>query len=367
MQPFSADGSSPDRHSASAQPAGPRQSRRPFGHTGLMLPPVVFGTTNLGNLFVAPSAETKRELIRSWFRQFSGPIAIDTAGKYGAGLALEVLGRELRNLGIDADDVVISNKLGWRRVPLRGDQPTFEPGVWIDLKHDAVQAIGREGILRCWDEAAETLRPFRQQLVSVHDPDEYLQAAASPADREHRLGQILDAYHALERLREAGDVRGVGVGAKDWRVIEELDRHCQFDWVMLANSLTIMRHPPELLRFVESLAAKGVAIINSAVTHGGFLTGGSFLDYRKLDASDPVHSEAIRWRGRYQQVCAAVGVSPYDAAVAFGAAHPAVNAVAVSTSRPERVGAMVSAASEPVPPRLWDALRQERLISVVFS
>lgn len=367
MQPFPAEGSPPDRDSATGQPAERRLSRRPFGRTGLKIPPVVFGTTNLGNLFVAPSAETKQELIRSWFRQFSGPIAIDTAGKYGAGLALEVLGRELRNLGVDPGDVVISNKLGWRRVPLRGARPTFEPGVWIDLEHDAVQDIGREGILRCWDEAAETLRPFRQQLVSVHDPDEYLQAATSPADRDRRLGQILDAYHALERLREAGDVRGVGVGAKDWRVIEELDRHCRFDWVMLANSLTIMRHPPELLRFVQSLAAKGVAIINSAVTHGGFLTGGAFLDYRQVDASDPRHAEALDWRRRYRQVCEAVGVSPYDAAVAFGAAHPAVNAVALSTSRPERVGAMVSAACQPVPSALWEALSRERLISVAFS
>ena len=47
----------------------------------------------------------------------------------------------------------------------------------------------------CW--AAITAR----QLVSVHDPDEYLDAAASPADRERRFDDILGAYTALGEMK----------------------------------------------------------------------------------------------------------------------------------------------------------------------
>ena len=69
-----------------------------FGNTNLSMPRVVFGATCLGNLFVAMSDEQKRELVREWFAHIPKPVAIDTAGKYGAGLSLEVLGRELAAL-----------------------------------------------------------------------------------------------------------------------------------------------------------------------------------------------------------------------------------------------------------------------------
>ena len=62
-------------------------THHPFGNTGLSLPRVVFGATVLGNLFVAPSDEQKRELIRQWYASMPKPIAIDSAGKYGAGLS----------------------------------------------------------------------------------------------------------------------------------------------------------------------------------------------------------------------------------------------------------------------------------------
>lgn len=349
--------SRPDR------PPRPNGTHRVFGRTGLRVPPVVFGATCLGNLFVAPPDAVKRQLIEEWFRSVPAPVAIDTAGKYGAGLALEVIGRELAGLGISRDEVVISNKLGWRRVPLEGGEPTFEPGVWVDLRHDAVQDISHAGIMRCWEEARGMLGDYPQQLVSVHDPDEYLEAASDEGDRASRLGDVVGAYQALESLRDRGLARGVGVGAKDWRVIAELDRHCRFDWVMLANSFTVMHHPPELIELIESLADRGIAVINSALTHGGFLTGGEFLDYHPIDPGRESDARAVAWRDRFRGTCDRLGVTPYDVAIAFGRAHPAVTTVAVSTSRPDRVAAMVRAASQPLDGSVWDALESEGLIS----
>lgn len=342
----------------------PRGTHRVFGRTGLRVPPVVFGATCLGNLFVAPPDAVKRQLIAEWFQSVPAPVAIDTAGKYGAGLALEVIGRELSRMATPRDEVVISNKLGWRRVPLEGDEPTFEPGVWVDLRHDAVQDISHDGIMRCWEEARGMLGEYPQQLVSVHDPDEYLAAASDRGDREARLRDIVGAYEALESLRDRGLASGVGVGAKDWRVIAELDRVCRLDWVMLANSFTVMRHPPELIGLIESFADRGIAVINSALTHGGFLTGGNFLDYHAVDPERDSDARAVAWRDRFHATCDGLGVTPYDVAIAFGRAHPAVTTVALSTSRPERVAAMVRSASQPLDESVWDALEADRLISI---
>jgi len=338
-----------------------------FGKTGLRLSSVVFGSTVLGNLFTAPSDETKRALVESWL-QFGGlPLCIDTAGKYGAGLALEVLGRELDRLDLNPEDVVISNKLAWRRVPLVGKEPTFEPGVWKKIHHDAVQDISRDGILRCHEDGCRLLGRYRPALVAVHDPDEYLAAARDETERSQRLEHILEAYEALSELRDRGDVAGVGVGSKDWKVIQELSGLVDLDWAMFANSFTLMHHPPELVSFLEDLSSQKVGIINSAVTHGGFLVGGEFCDYQKIDSSNPRDQQRLEFRQKLNQVCEKHGVSVFDACVAFGSSHPAIQSQALSSSRPERTESMVRAARFQLADEFWAELRALGLIRKDYS
>ncbi|MFK8112887.1 MAG: aldo/keto reductase [Rubripirellula sp.] len=333
-----------------------------FGNTGLRVPKVVFGATALGNMFVAMSDTAKADLIREWFRCMPKPVAIDSAGKYGAGMSLEVIRRELLALEIDPADVIISNKLAWRRTPLTTPEPTFELGIWKDIHHDAVQDISYEGILRCHEDGCKMLGEYPPQLVSVHDPDEYLDAATDLDDRKQRLTDIVGAYKALEELRDAGQVAAVGLGAKNWQTIRELDDHCQLDWVMMANSFTIMNHPPELVQLIQSLASRKVAVINSAVMQGGFLVGSDFYNYRPIDPSDPVDASRLLWRQRFTELCAEHDQKPFNVAVAFGVSHPGITSVALSTSRPERVEAMVTAATEKMPAEIWEAMVKEKLI-----
>ena len=340
-----------------------QSSHRLLGKTGVTIPQVVFGTTCLGNLFVAMPDQTKGELVKTWIEKMSRPVAIDSAGKYGAGMALEVLSRELTNLGIPAEDVVITNKLAWRRAPLTTTEPTFEPGVWIGLENDAVQDISYEGILRCHEDGCRMLAPYRPTLISLHDPDEYLAAAENPTHRLQRRKDLIGAYRALEELRVAGEVKGVGVGAKNWRVIQELSQDCDFDWVMMANSFTILNHPAELVAFLDELRRREVGLINSAVMHGGFLSGGEFFDYRPLNPECHEDQQRLLWRERFIECCREHDVRPFDAAVRFGRSHPAIHAVALSTSRPERVQGLIDSVSQSIKPEFWESMRQRQLIS----
>ena len=333
--------------------------------TALVWPRIVFGTTPLGNIYQVVEESVKHDLVANWFRHAKTPVFIDSAGKYGAGLALESLAKNLSALGIAPADVVISNKLGWKRAPLRTPEPTFEPGAWFGLEHDAVQCISYEGILECHAEGNALLAPYETQLLSVHDPDEYLAAADSEADREKRYRDILDAYRALFELKAAGKAEGktnsVGVGAKDWNVIRRLwDDGVSLDWVMFANSYTIMRHPAALRSFMDELHRAGVAIINSAIFHGGFLTGGDFFDYRKVTReSDPA---LFAWRDRFFRICEANGVSPATAAAQFGLSHPGVVALALSTSQPDRVESLIELTEGTMPDALHEALVRAGLI-----
>ena len=329
----------------------------------MMVPPIVFGATTLGNLFREVSEEEKAALVTAWFQAGLPSVFIDSAGKYGAGLSLEVIGRHLGRLGIDRDQVLISNKLAWRRVPLSGPEPTFEPGAWFGLQHDAVQDISYDGIMRCWEEGNRLLGDYPAHIVSVHDPDEYLAAANGTADRQRRLEDIVGAYRALHELKAAGVVRAVGVGAKNWQTIQELDQHCQLDWVMFANSFTVMRHPPELVTFITSLAQRGIGVINSALFHGGFLLGGDFFDYQRVDLQREADRGRVQWREKFTTLCRELGVSPFEVGVAFGRSHPGVTAVALSSSRADRVPEHVRAASQELPPQVWAALKEQGLIA----
>jgi D-threo-aldose 1-dehydrogenase len=216
-------------------------------------PPIIFGTSALGNLYRDIPYKEKLEIAEQWFNSVPVPVILDSAGKYGAGFALENIGRVLHDIGVSPQEVAISNKLGWKRVPLTGPEPTFEPGVWIGIGHDAKQVFSRNGILECWEQGNELLDGYEARIVSCHDPDEYLAASADAEDRKRRLDRILESYDALFELKKKGYVDAVGVGAKDWRVIQELTALKKLDWAMFACSFTVYTHPAALRTFMLAL------------------------------------------------------------------------------------------------------------------
>ncbi len=334
-----------------------------FGKTGLHVPRIIYGTSYLGNLYRALPYEEKLALMQKWFECTEKPVVIDTAGKYGAGLALETIGMGLADLGVAPEDVLISNKLGWYRVPLTHDAPTFEPGAWAGLENDAVQTFGYEGIVKCHEQGNQLLGgTYRATLVSVHDPDEYLLAATGDEDRAKRLEGILESYRALFDLKREGKVGAVGIGSKDWGTIKELYEHVRFDWVMLANSFTIFHHPPELLTFIDRLHRDEVGIINSAVFHGGFLTGGELFDYQALSPASARGRIIHAWRDSFHGICDRYQVSPGDACIHFSISHPAIVSIALNTSKPEKMKSNVATLRRSIPGAFWAEMKASGLI-----
>lgn len=342
--------------------------RQSLGNSGIQVPPIIFGTSCLGNLYEAPPYEEKLASVQAMMQHVPAPVVLDSAGKYGAGLSLETIGRCLRDLQVPPEDVMISNKLGWQRVPLTTPEPTFEPGTWKDLEYDARQAISYRGIIACWEQGLELLaEPYRPALVSVHDPDEYLEAAADEVDRRSRWQDILGAYRALDELKAAGELRAIGVGSKDWTVIRDLVQTIDLDWVMLACSFTLYRHPPEILSFMEELRQRGIGIINSAVFNAGFLLGGQYFDYRVPDPESSEDERLFVWRARFLACCRQHGVTPAAACVQFALSAPGIAAVALNTSRPSRIPQNVELVQATLPPAFWQELRSDGLIGDYYQ
>ncbi|MFZ2341365.1 MAG: aldo/keto reductase [Bacteroidales bacterium] len=336
---------------------------KPVGNTGISIPPVIFGTSALGNLYSALSDDTKTAIVKECLNLVPKPVVFDSAGKYGAGLALEKLGEILEKLEVPAEDIIISNKLGWLRTPLKGPEPLFEKGVWIDIRHDARQNISYNGIVECMEHGNELLGgKYKPQMLSVHDPDEYLAAAGNSKEFDKRFRNILDAYKALSVLKSEGKAKAIGVGAKNWLTIRMIANEVDLDWVMFANSMTIYRHPKDLLNFMEKLSQKGIAIINSAVFHAGFLTGGDYFDYVRIKPDSAENRDRFSWREKFFSLCKKHDVAPANACVRFALTPPGVAGVSLNTSKPGHVQKNVESAGCSIPDNFWKEMTEQGLI-----
>lgn len=333
-----------------------------IGKTGINVPPIVFGTSALGNLYMAIDDDIKLNIVKECFEHVKRPVVFDSAGKYGAGLALEMLGKCLKKLSIQPDEVVISNKLGWIQTELKTPEPTFEKGVWHNLKNDAIQNISYQGIITCFEQGNQLLGgTYKPQLLSVHDPDEYINQGKTLAEREKLFKDILEAYRALSDLKKQGKVKAIGIGSKDWKIIPMVAEHIDLDWVMFANSLTIMNHPPELLSFMSKLHSKGVSIINSAVFQGGFLTGSNYYDYKLV--TPETDKSKFEWRLKFFSLCEKYNISPSVACVNFGMTPPGVVAISLNTSNPDRIKNNVASVLSSVPKEFYAEMIKSGLIS----
>jgi D-threo-aldose 1-dehydrogenase len=333
-------------------------------NTGIKIPSIIFGTSALGNLYKSLDKNTKLDIVRECLNSVDGPVVFDSAGKYGAGLALEELGRILTELDINPGKVVISNKLGWLRTELISGEPTFEKGVWMDINFDARQDIGRDGIIRCLEQGNLLLGPvYRPRLLSVHDPDEYLAQAGEDAGLKNKLfDDIIEAYRALFEIKEKDGSIAVGIGAKDWKIIEQISEKINLDWIMIANSLTLYSHPADLVKFMTEQGNNGITIINSAVFNGGFLIGGDYFNYRPLNKKAPADLQIYKWREAFFKICDRYQVKPSHACIHFGMSHPAVSSIALNTSNPGHVKRNVYELENDVPAGFFSEMKEEGLI-----
>ncbi|RRN77863.1 aldo/keto reductase [Pseudoxanthomonas sp. SGD-10] len=329
-----------------------------------ILPPVIFGTSGLGNIYEAIPYERKLAIVRECVENSPGIPVFDSAGKYGAGMSLEVLGKCLEDLNISPDKVIINNKLGWYQTELTTPEPTFEKDIWIDMKNDAVQKISYDGILECFEQGNQLLGKYHSDMVSVHDPDEYLAKAVDEDDAKKRYQDILDAYRALNDLKRQGKAKSVGIGSKDWRVIQRVAKDIELDWVMIANSLTVHSHPKELIDFITELGSKGITVINSAVFNGGFLTGSNFYNYVEVDPSTEKGSALLKWREEFYKICKEFNITPAEACFNFGFNIDGVSSVALSTTKPEKVKGNIEMATKKIPKAFWDKMREQKLITI---
>jgi D-threo-aldose 1-dehydrogenase len=290
--------------------------RRPFGPLGLTIPPIVFGTAALGNVPQVIPEQRKLEICGEWFQHVEPPVFIDAAYRHGDGLALEVLGRMLRRLDVDGDEVLI-------HLTLDADQVADE-----------------------WEKSCRLLgSEYQPKLVSICDADD-------------------DAWRTVSDLKAAGMVLGAGLATSNFGGLNSLAP--SVDWVVLMGGFTLMRHPADLVAVMADLAARQIPIVVSGVFEGGFLVGSNRLDGRVLNPANPTDRSLLAWRTSFAALCLGHGVTPAQACIQFALSGPGVVAVVLNSSHPDRVAENVGCVQRMVPDIFWASMKEEGLLAADY-
>jgi D-threo-aldose 1-dehydrogenase len=118
---------------------------------------------------------------------------------------------------------------------------------------------------------------------------------------------------------------------------------------------------------MDRLHDDGVGVVNSALFHGGFLTGGNKFDYRDVDPGSDEGILLYGWRDAFLAVCEKHRVNPGDACIHFGLSHPAIVSIALNTSKPEKMDRNVEILLRKIPDGFWKTLKEKRIIDPDYS
>ena len=290
--------------------------RRPFGALGLTIPPIVFGTAALGNVPQVIPEQRKLEICGEWFQHVEPPVFIDAAYRHGDGLALEVLGRMLRRLDLEADEIVI---------------------------HLALDA---DRIADDWEKSCRLLgSKYQPKLLSICGTNE-------------------STWRTACELKAAGQVLGAGVATRNFGALGSLAPSP--DWIVLLGGFTLMRHSAELVVSMAELAARQIPIIVSGVFDGCFLVGSNRLDGRVLSAEDPADRSLLTWRTAFVALCHGHGITPAQACIQFALSGPGVVAVLLNSSHPDRVAENAGYVQRLVTDLFWASMKEDGLLATDY-
>jgi D-threo-aldose 1-dehydrogenase len=297
-----------------------------LGRTELMVTPVCFGTSGLGDMPDTYGYGVDAERAKATMRAiFDGPVNfIDTSRIYGMGRSEERIGAVIRERGGLPPGFVVSTKLD--RDPQTN---VFDAARARRSLEQSLVALGLEQI----------------DLLHLHDP-EHSRSLAEATGRDGALGELF-------RLKEEGLVKAVGVAAGRVDMMMPLLCDWDFDALITHNRFTIAnRNAQEMLDLAQS---RGIAVLNAAPYAGGVLAKGSsaYPRYVYQEASAEV-LDPIR---RIEAVCARHGVPPGAVALQFSMRDPRITSTICGVSKPERVKQTLDWASYPISEAIWEELK----------
>lgn len=271
---------------------------RPFGDHGVAVSELGFGCAG----WWGRRAFSETEAIRLVHAALDGGVTfLDTGASYGKGVAEARLGRALR--GQNLDRLIIATKAGTDFVDGR-----------------LVRDFSPVGVAASIERSRSRLGIDQIPLLQLHGP-------SLP-----ELGDEL--FASLERSRQAGHFRWLGINSFDTPVLEWAIASGRFDTVML--DYNVLR--PERTSLIADAARRGMAVL------AGMPLAMGHLDRQVLKLSRPRdlwyaargwmrHRREVADGARFGFLRQLEGWSPAQAALAYVLENPGVSCAVAGTTR----------------------------------
>lgn len=294
--------------------------------------PLVFGGGSIGGLYEEVSEQTAQAtLAAAWD---AGVRAYDTAPHYGVGLSERRIGDFLA--GRPREEFVLSTKVGRRLVPATGPTDGVDD-FYGTPRLSRVRDYSADGVKRTLEDSLTRLRLDRVDIALIHDPDDYLIAAAD------------SAYPALVELRDQGVIRAIGAGMNSAQALAWLVEHVDLDCVLMAGRYTLLEDSASEKLF-PLCQERGVTVLAGAVFNSGILAGGTHYNY------GPAPAAVLDRVSQLTGICAKYDVPLSAAALRYVLRHPAVAAVVVGARGPEEIQTDAGYLTLDIPDPLWQEL-----------
>ncbi|OOG47313.1 oxidoreductase [Rhodanobacter sp. C06] len=315
------------------------------------LPPLSFGGAPIGNLYAGVAEDDALAAVQHAWR--SGIRHFDTAPYYGYGLSESRLGAALA--GIPRSDYSLSTKVGRLLLDADASQPAADDGFAVS-GHRAVFDYSREGILRSVESSLRRLATDHVEILLLHDIGALTHGARHPAI----LRQVLDeTLPAMAELRSEGVCGAIGLGVNEQDVCLQVMPEFPLDVIMLAGRYTLFEQR-DSAQLMTQAVQRNVAVMAAGPYNSGLLGAddapGATYNYAPADAATRARAQ------RYYDLCERFGVTVGTAALQFPLAHPAVATVVCGLRSSAEVDSAVQRMHTPLPPTLWNELRNAGLL-----
>ena len=322
-----------------------------FGRVDLQVTAFSFGTAPIGNfLKPIPELEAQALLETAWD---AGIRLYDTAPMYGHGLAELRTGHYLR--WKPRDEFVLASKVGRVLKPAKRESIDFSP--WANAAPFTSHFdYSYDGTMRSFEDSLQRLGLERMDICFIHDIDRFTRGDEQP---EVFASAMDGCWRALEKLRNEGVVKAIGVGVNEWNVCFDALKQRDFDCFLLAGRYTLLEQEA-LNGFLPLCEERGAAVIVGGGFNSGILATGARPGAKYNYA--PAPAEILERVAKIEKICAAHGVPLPAAALQFVVAHPSIPSFIAGTRTVEQLKQNLAWFSHPIPQEFWSHLKRQGLL-----
>jgi len=309
--------------------------------TGLEISQFGLGTATFGGLYTSMTDEDAISTVETALHL--GITYIDTAPHYGKGSGERRLAKALSN----KNNFHLSTKIGRLLIPAV-DILDFE---FADSDTSVVRQLdySASGVERSINESLERLEMDHVDIVYIHDPENlsYIDQC------------IEEAYPALEKMRNKGLIKAIGVGMNESAISTRFVNETDIDMVLIAGRYTLLDQSAaeDLL---PAALKRGVDIIAAGVLNSGILANpvvGATFDYA------PAPPQMLAKALKIKDIVDSYGISLTSAALQFPLRHPSVKGVLVGCRSSQEVIDNTAAFDTLIPEHVWRDLADSYLES----